>query len=160
MFVAPTETSNAKVADVANALILVSPSEQKIGVVTDFGTSDPIIATIVNLETNEVFPDMTIWNDQLIRAFKSIIGMQTIGKIVKGVSKTPGHTAPWIFKSEVDVPASVAVATAYLAKATTPPDFTAKPAAVAATEAAVLKMDGITPEVAALLAQLGTKVSA
>jgi len=156
MFTAPTENSNAKVADVANVLVIVSPSEQKIGVVTDFGTSDPVIATIVNLETNEVFPDMTIWNDQLIRSFKSIIGLQTIGRIVKGVSKTPGHTAPWIFKSSVDVPADVAVATAYLSKATSTPDFVAQAAPVAAQASTT----EITPEIAALLAQLGaTKVA-
>lgn len=149
-FVAPTpQSNNPKVADLANALIVVEPSEYVANIETVHGPSDAVSARVINVDTNETYENMLFFNVALKGAFKNYIGQQLIGRIQTGIAKTPGKSAPWIF---VDASTNAAdVAKGQAAIAGTPSTPTVSTPAVATGQST----PAITPEVAALLASLG-----
>jgi hypothetical protein len=154
-FVAPTPQSNSpKVADLENALIVVEPTEYVANIETVHGPSDAVAARIINVDSGETFDNMLFFNVALKGAFKNYVGQQLIGRIIKGVAKTPGKSAPWIFADASANAADVAKGQAALAGSVTTAPIVSTPAAALGQGAA------ITPEVAALLAQLGATPTA
>jgi hypothetical protein len=154
-FVAPTpQSNNPKVADLANALIVVEPLEYVANIETVHGPSDAVSARVINVDASETYENMLFFNVALKGAFKNYVGQQLIGRIIQGVAKTPGKSAPWIFADASANAADVAKGQAALTgKSTTAPTLSTPAAATGQSAPA------ITPEVAALLASLGATVA-
>ena len=140
--------SGPKVADLAGQLLIITPTEYKTGIKTIHGDAEAVEVSLVNLDTNKSYESVLFFNVALRSALKSKIGQKVLARIGQGTAK-PGKSAPWILLDATTDAAALAKANAYLATASTP-----APAVAAAVPAA---NGTITPEVAALLAQLGAK---
>ena len=140
--------SGPKVADLAGQLLIITPTEYKTGIKTIHGDAEAVEVSLVNLDTNKSYESVLFFNVALRSALKSKIGQKVLARIGQGTAK-PGKSAPWILLDATTDAAALAKANAYLATATAP-----APAVAAAVPAA---NGTITPEVAALLAQLGAK---
>ena len=90
---------------------------------------------------------MLWFNVALRNALKTKINQKVLARIGQGTAK-PGKSAPWILIDATGDAASLAKANAYLGSAPAPAQAAPAPAAGGGA---------ITPEVAALLAQLGAK---
>lgn len=143
-FASPQAASaGPKPADLAGQLLIISPLDYRKDIDTVNGKADAIACDVTNLDTNEQHSDVLFFNIAIRNALKGLIGQRVLARIQQGVAK-PGKTAPWIL-----VDASADAAAVAKAKAYSPSAAPAAPAPAA---------DGMTPEVAALLAQLGAKV--
>lgn len=143
-----TNESGPKVADLAGQLLIITPTEYKTGIKTIHGDAEAIEVSLVNLDTNKTYDQVLFFNVALRNALKQKIGQKVLARIGQGTAK-PGKSAPWILLDATTDAAALAKANAYLGSATAP---------APATAAAVPAANGtITPEVAALLAQLGAK---
>ena len=143
-FEAPsTATESIKVADLNGKLLIIEPVEFKTGITTVHGDADAIEVNIINLDDNTEHNNVLFFNVALKNSLKSKVGHKVLARIGQGVAK-PGKSAPWILLDATGDAAAVAKANAYIG-AVVPPVATPAPAA------------GITPEVAALLAQLGAQ---
>jgi len=140
--------SGPKVADLAGQLLIITPTEYKTGIKTIHGDAEAVEVSLVNLDTNKSYESVLFFNVALRSALKSKIGQKVLARIGQGTAK-PGKSAPWILLDATTDAAALAKANAYLATASAP-----APAVAAAAPAA---NGTITPEVAALLAQLGAK---
>ena len=140
--------SGPKVADLAGQLLIITPTDYKLGIKTIHGDAEAVEVSLVNLDTNKSYESVLFFNVALRSALKSKIGQKVLARIGQGTAK-PGKSAPWILLDATTDAAALAKANAYLATATAP-----APAVAAAVPAA---NGTITPEVAALLAQLGAK---
>jgi len=144
-FTAPsTSNESVKVADLAGQLLIITPVEYKTGIQTVHGEADAVEVNIVNLDTNKTHDNVLFFNVALKSALKSKINEKVLARIGQGSAK-PGKSAPWILIDATNSPADLAKANAYMGGAI------ATPAAPAGNN------NGITPEIAALLAQLGAK---
>lgn len=142
-FSAPSSsTESVKVADLAGALLIIEPIEYKVGIQTVHGETDAIEVNLVDLDSNKTYNNVLFFNVALKNALKAKVGQKVLARIGQGVAK-PGKSAPWILNDATGDAVAVAKANAFIGGANTP-----APAEVAAPS-------GITPEVAALLAQLG-----
>ena len=158
MFVPPSDSlgDNVKVADLANALLIIEPTFFKEGIQTVHGVSDAIEVNIIDLDANKEYKDILFFNVALKNSLRNKIGQKVLARIGQGVAK-PGKSAPWILLDATGDPEALAKANAYIGAApakpvpTPAPDFVSAPA-TGATEGLVM-----TPEIAALLAQLGAK---
>ncbi len=103
-----------------------------------------ISCDLINLDTGEEHTDVLFFNVALRSSLRPLIGQKVLGRIKQGVAK-PGKTAPWILEDASQDPAALAKAQGF------------KPGAAAAAPKAPAAAGEITPEVAALLAQLGAK---
>jgi hypothetical protein len=140
--------SGPKVADLAGQLLIITPTDYKVGIKTIHGDAEAVEVSLVNLDTNKTYDSVLFFNVALRSALKQKIGQKVLARIGQGTAK-PGKSAPWILLDATTDQAALAKANAYLATASAP---------AAATPAAVPSANGtITPEVAALLAQLGAK---
>lgn len=149
-FTAPSNANETvKVADLANHLLIVSPVEYKTGIPTVHGEAEAIEVNVIDLDTNKEHASLLWFNVGLRNSLKTKIGQKVLARIGQGVAK-PGKSAPWILVDATSDAAALAKANAYLGAATAAPT----PVPVAAP---VASGGGITPEVAALLAQLGAK---
>lgn len=149
-FTAPSNANETvKVADLANHLLIVSPLEYKTGIATVHGEAEAIEVNVIDLDTNKEHASLLWFNVGLRNSLKTKIGQKVLARIGQGVAK-PGKSAPWILIDATSDASALAKANAYLGAANAAP----APAPVAAPVAAG---GGITPEVAALLAQLGAK---
>lgn len=143
-FEAPsTATESIKVADLNGKLLIIEPVEFKTGITTVHGDADAIEVNIINLDDNTEHNNVLFFNVALKNSLKSKVGHKVLARIGQGVAK-PGKSAPWILLDATGDAVAVAKANAYIG-AVIPP--VATPVAAA----------GITPEVAALLAQLGAQ---
>jgi hypothetical protein len=143
-FEAPSAaTESVKVADLNGKLLIIEPIEYKTGIQTVHGETDAIEVNIVNLDDNAVHNNVLFFNVALKNALKSKVGHKVLARIGQGQAK-PGKSAPWILLDATNDATAVAKANAYIGGAPTP---------AAAVAPAV--GGAITPEVAALLAQLG-----
>ena len=140
--------SGPKVADLAGQLLIITPTDYKVGIKTIHGDAEAVEVSLVNLDTNKSYESVLFFNVALRSALKSKIGQKVLARIGQGTAK-PGKSAPWILLDATTDAAALAKANAYLATASAP-----APAVAAAVPAA---NGTITPEVAALLAQLGAK---
>lgn len=148
-FSAPSMSENGpKVADLAGQLLIITPTDYKSGIKTIHGDAEAVEVSIVNLDTNKTHDGVLFFNVALRNSLKQKIGQKVLARIGQGTAK-PGKSAPWILLDATTDAAALAKANAYLGSA---------PAPAAAPAPAVPAANGtITPEVAALLAQLGAK---
>lgn len=156
-FAAPSNASESvKVADLAGHLLIITPIEYKTGIQTVHGLAEAVEVEVVDLDADTTYGSVLWFNVALRNALKNKIGQKVLARIGQGAAK-PGKSAPWILVDATTDANALAKANAYLsatpapAVAQTP---TVTPAVAPATPAAT---GGITPEVAALLAQLGAK---
>ena len=139
---------NIKVADLAGQLLIITPIDYKTGIKTVHGDAEAVEVTLVNLDTNKTYDSVLFFNVALRNSLKQKIGQKVLARIGQGTAK-PGKSAPWILLDATTDAAALAKANAYLGAA---------PASAPAAAPAVPAANGtITPEVAALLAQLGAK---
>jgi len=154
---ASMESSSVRPADLNGHLLIIKPLEYKTGIATQLGVAEAIEVDIVDLDTNEEHTSVLFFNIALRNALKPNIGKQVLARIGQGTAK-PGKSAPWILLNATENADDVAKATAYLAGqvAAPAPAVVPQPAPTASIPAAVAN-SGVTPEVAALLAQLGAQ---
>lgn len=148
-FAAPSNaTESVKVADLANHLLIISPVEYKTGIPTVHGDAEAIEVNVIDLDTNQEHSSLLWFNVALRNALKTKTGQKVLARIGQGTAK-PGKSAPWILIDATSDAAAVAKANAYLGSA---------PAkAAAAPAAAPVDTNNLSPEVLALLGQLGAK---
>ena len=149
-FVAPSNNTSdiVKVADLANHLLIISPMEYKTGIPTVHGEAEAIEVNIIDLDTNKEHSSLLWFNVALRNALKSKTGQKVLARIGQGTAK-PGKSAPWILIDATGDAAALAKANAYLGSARAKPEATAAPAPV--------DPNNLSPEVLALLGQLGAK---
>ena len=147
-FSPPSMNENGpKVADLAGQLLIITPTEYKTGIKTIHGDAEAVEVSLVNLDTNKTYDSVLFFNVALRNSLKQKIGQKVLARIGQGTAK-PGKSAPWILLDATTDAAALAKANAYLGASAPAP----------AVAAAVPAANGtITPEVAALLAQLGAK---
>jgi len=139
---------NIKVADLAGQLLIITPTDYKTGIKTVHGDAEAVEVTLVNLDTDKTYDSVLFFNVALRNSLKQKIGQKVLARIGQGTAK-PGKSAPWILLDATTDAAALAKANAYLGAA---------PASAPAVAPATPAANGtITPEVAALLAQLGAK---
>jgi hypothetical protein len=144
-FSAPSSsTESVKVADLAGFLLIIEPIEYKVGIQTVHGETDAIEVNLVDLDNSKTYNNVLFFNVALKNALKAKVGQKVLARISSGVAK-PGKSAPWILLDATGDVAAVAKANAFIGEANTP------------APAVVDSPAGITPEVAALLAQLGAQ---
>jgi hypothetical protein len=147
-FTAPsTSNESVKVADLAGQLLIITPVEYKTGIQTVHGEADAVEVNIVNLDTNKTHENVLFFNVALKNALKTKINEKVLARIGQGSAK-PGKSAPWILVDATNSPADLAKANAFIGSAN---------AAPVAAPAESSGNNGITPEIAALLSQLGAK---
>ena len=150
-FAAPSNASESvKVADLAGRLLIITPTEYKTGIQTVHGLAEAVEVEVVDLDAGTNYASLLWFNVALRNALKNKIGQKVLARIGQGAAK-PGKSAPWILIDATADANAIAKANAYLS---------ASPAPVAvapATPPTTATPSGITPEVAALLAQLGAK---
>ena len=152
-FAAPSNNTgeSVKVADLAGHLLIITPTEYKTGIQTVHGLAEAVEVEVIDLDTKQTHSSLLWFNVALRNALKNKIGQKVLARIGQGAAK-PGKSAPWILVDATGDATAVATANAYLASAPAPAIATPAPAAAPAAATG-----GITPEVAALLAQLGAK---
>jgi hypothetical protein len=144
-FSAPSSsTESVKVADLAGFLLIIEPIEYKVGIQTVHGETDAIEVNLVDLDNSKTYNNVLFFNVALKNALKAKVGQKVLARIGQGVAK-PGKSAPWILNDATGDATAVAKANAFIGGANTP------------APAVVTTPAGITPEVAALLAQLGAQ---
>ena len=145
-FASPGNTSSesVKVADLANHLLIITPVEYKTGIQTVHGIAEAVEVNVYDLDTNTEHNSLLWFNVALRNALKTKLNQKVLARIGQGPAK-PGKSAPWILLDATSDAAAIAKANAYLAATPAPVASVANPTA------------GLTPEVAALLAQLGAK---
>jgi len=149
-FAAPTSNNESvKVADLANHLLIITPTEYKTGIQTIHGLAEAVEVNVVDLDTNKEHGSLLWFNVGLRNSLKSKIGQKVLARIGQGAAK-PGKSAPWILVDATGDATAIAKANAYLSA-------TPAPMAPPVATPAAAPVNGITPEVAALLAQLGAK---
>lgn len=142
-FASPAASSvGPKPADLQGQLLIFKPVEYRTGIETVNGPADAISCDLVNLDANSEHSDVLFFNIAIRNALRPLIGQRVLGRIQAGIAK-PGKSAPWIIVDASADPTATAKAAAY------------KPTTSTATAQAATA--GLPPEVAALLAQLGSK---
>lgn len=150
-FAAPSNQSeNVKVADFANHLLIIQPVEYKTGIATVHGDAEAIEVNVIDLDTNKEHSSLLWFNVALRNSLKSKIGQKVLARIGQGTAK-PGKSAPWILIDATGDSVALAKANSYLS--TGGPKAVATPAPVAAP----VDPNNLSPEVLALLGQLGAK---
>ena len=142
-----------KVADLANQLLIIEPTEYKASISTVHGDTDAVEVRVNNIDTGEIHTNILFFNVALKNALKNKIGQKVLARIGQGTAK-PGKSAPWILIDATSNPADLAKANAFV---TSHPAVAAATPAPAAEPKQVVTADALTPEVLALLAQLGAK---
>jgi hypothetical protein len=142
-----------KVADLANQLLIITPVEYKTGIQTVHGETDAIEVRVTNLDTNEEHENILFFNVALKNALKNKVGQRVLARIGQGTAK-PGKSAPWILIDATSNPADLAKANAYIGNAGAKQPATP---AVATEPKQVVDANSLTPEVLALLSQLGAQ---
>lgn len=144
------QSESVKVADLANHLLIITPIEYKTGIQTVHGIAEAVEVNVYDLDTSTEYNSLLWFNVALRNALKTKLNQKVLARIGQGPAK-PGKSAPWILLDATSDATAIAKANAYLAA---PPAPVATPAPVASPANPTA---GLTPEVAALLAQLGAK---
>jgi len=144
-----------KVADLANQLLIIEPTEYKTSINTVHGETDAVEVRVINIDTGEIYSELLFFNVALKNALKNKIGQKVLARIGQGTAK-PGKSAPWILIDATGNPADLAKANAFVAAAVGREPATPAPAA-APEPKQVVTADALSPEVLALLNQLGAK---
>ena len=146
------QSESVKVADLANHLLIITPTEYKTGIQTVHGIAEAVEVNVYDLDTGTEHNSLLWFNVALRNALKTKLNQKVLARIGQGPAK-PGKSAPWILLDATSDATAIAKANAYLAAAPAPV-AAAAPAPVASVANPTA---GLTPEVAALLAQLGAK---
>jgi len=146
------QSESVKVADLANHLLIITPIEYKTGIQTVHGIAEAVEVNVYDLDTSTEYNSLLWFNVALRNALKTKLNQKVLARIGQGPAK-PGKSAPWILLDATSDAVAIAKANAYLA-APPAPSATPAPAPVASVANPTA---GLTPEVAALLAQLGAK---
>ena len=153
-FAAPSNaTESVKVADLANHLLIIEPVEYKTGIPTVHGEAEAIEVNVIDLDTDKEHSSLLWFNVALRNALKSKTGQKVLARIGQGTAK-PGKSAPWILVDATGDAAAIAKANSYLSTAAPKAVATPAPAAV---PTAPVDPNNLSPEVLALLGQLGAK---
>ena len=120
------------------------------------GETDAIEVNVTNLDTGEIHEGLLFFNVALKNALKNKVGQKVLARIGQGTAK-PGKSAPWILIDATSNPADLAKANAFVASAPAKPAATPAAAPAASEPKQVVTADALTPEVLALLNQLGAK---
>lgn len=145
-FTQPSSSSESvKPAELDGHLLIIKPIEFKQNISTSLGDADAIECNIIDVTTGKHHESVLFFNVALKSALKPNIGKIVLAKMGQGIAK-PGKSAPWILNPVTDQ-GDIDSATAALAGAAKA--AVATPVAQAAS--------GVTPEVQALLDQLGAK---
>jgi len=168
-FTPPATTSGdfVKIADLIGHLCIFTPVEFIESMEKPWGEIPVIKATVVDLDTNEEYEDVELYNKAIITSLKANIGAQVLARVGQGIAK-PGRSAPWILNDATTDATAVTKATTYLAaKATAgltqPAPATPAPAPTAGglSAEALSALAGVAdvndPAIAAALAQLAAK---
>jgi hypothetical protein len=148
-----TATESVKVADLANHLLIIEPVEYKTGIETVHGKAEAVEVNVVDLDNGNSKHDNLLWfNVALRNALKTKIGHKVLARIGQGAAK-PGKSAPWILVDATADASAIAKANAYLSSAPTQASAPATPAPAPVA----LDPNNLSPEVLALLGQLGAK---
>ena len=152
-FASPGNTSSesVKVADLANHLLIITPIEYKTGIQTVHGIAEAVEVNVYDLDTSTEHNSLLWFNVALRNALKTKINEKILARIGQGTAK-PGKSAPWILLDATSDPQALMKANNYLLTAAPAPKPAPAPVASVANPTV-----GLTPEVAALLAQLGAK---
>lgn len=146
----PNEGGSVRVADLAGHLLIIEPIEYKTEIQTVHGPTDAVAVNLVDLDANNSRHDNVLFfNVALKNALRNKVGQKVLARIGQGTAK-PGKSAPWILLDATGNQADIARANAVLSQAPA-----SQPAPAPATPAT--GGGEITPEIAALLAQLGAK---
>ena len=146
---ASSASDSIKVADLANHLLIITPIEYKTGIQTVHGLAEAVEVNVYDLDTSTEHNSLLWFNVALRNALKTKINEKILARIGQGTAK-PGKSAPWILLDATSDPQALMKANNYL--------LTAKPAPAPAPVASPINPTaGLSPEVAALLAQLGAK---
>ena len=145
------QSESVKVADLANHLLIITPIEYKTGIQTVHGIAEAVEVNVYDLDTSTEHNSLLWFNVALRNALKTKINEKILARIGQGPAK-PGKSAPWILLDATSDPQALMKANNYLLTAAPAPKPAPAPVASVANATA-----GLTPEVAALLAQLGAK---
>ncbi len=145
------QSESVKVADLANHLLIITPIEYKTGIQTVHGIAEAVEVNVYDLDTNTEHNSLLWFNVALRNALKTKINQKILARIGQGQAK-PGKSAPWILLDATTDAQAVTRANAYLAAPPAPVKAAAPQVPTPANPTV-----GLTPEVAALLAQLGAK---
>jgi hypothetical protein len=153
-FASPGNTSSEsiKVADLANHLLIITPTEYKTGIQTVHGIAEAVEVNVYDLDTNTEHNSLLWFNVALRNALKTKINQKILARIGQGQAK-PGKSAPWILLDATTDELALKKANDYLAAPPAPAKAPATPQVATPANPTV----GLSPEVAALLAQLGAK---
>lgn len=145
-FVPPSSNTSdsIKVADLNGHLLIIEPTEYKMGIQTVHGETDAIEVRINDLDTGFTHESVLFFNVALKNALKNKIGQKVLARIGQAAAK-PGKSPAWILLDATGDAEAVAKANAFIGNAGAP-----TPAAPAAANIN-------DPVVQALLAQLGAK---
>jgi hypothetical protein len=125
----PSSSSGLDLKALLGTLLLVEPSEVIVGMVTSYGPSDAVRATVTELDganPGQVTTDALIFPRVLQTQLKSKVGQKVLGRLGQGVPKA-GQSAPWTLIAATD--ADKATARAYLAQRPAVADPAPAPAA-------------------------------
>ena len=151
---ASSASDSIKVADLANHLLIITPTEYKTGIQTVHGIAEAVEVNVFDLDTNTEHNSLLWFNVALRNALKTKINEKILARIGQGSAK-PGKSAPWILLDATSDPQALMKANNYLLTATPAPK--SAPVATPVAAAVPAALEGLSPEVAALLAQLGAK---
>jgi len=151
---ASSASDSIKVADLANHLLIITPTEYKTGIQTVHGIAEAVEVNVFDLDTNTEHNSLLWFNVALRNALKTKINEKILARIGQG-SARPSKSAPWNLLDATSDPQALMKANNYLLKVTSAAKAGAGGTPVAAAVPAAL--EGLSPEVAALLAQLGAK---
>ena len=104
-----------KVADLANQLLIIEPTEYKPSITTVHGDTDAIEVNVTNLDTGEIHEGLLFFNVALKNALKNKVGQKVLARIGQGTAK-PGKSAPWILIDATSNPADLAKANAFVVR--------------------------------------------
>jgi hypothetical protein len=148
-----TSTEGVKPAELNGHLLIIKPVEYKTGIQTSLGEAEAIAVDLIDVTTGEEYTNVLFFNVALRNSLKPNIGKTVLATMGQGIAK-PGKSAPWIL-NPVTAQADIDKATAILVAKTASGIVAPAPATPVASTAPEL-----TPEVQALLAQLGAKPTA
>lgn len=148
-----TSSEGVKPAELHGHLLIIKPLEYKTGITTSLGEAEAISVDLIDVTTGEEHLNVLFFNIALRNALKPNVGKTVLAKMGQGIAK-PGKSAPWILEpvtAQADIDKATAVLVAKTQSGIVAP-AASTPAASSAPE--------LTPEVQALLQQLGAKPTA
>jgi hypothetical protein len=166
MFSDPTQGDQCKPAEILGHLLIVRPTELRVGVPTaNYGPKDAMQVDVADLDDNgKVYRESLWFNGVLIGSLRSHIGELVLARMTQGQAK-PGQNPPYVLQAVADgadkqraqqwVNANPDFNSSFASPAASNPAPAVVPQQTAPVASAQTMQ--ITPETAALLAQLQAK---